>query len=77
MAADVPIIVVSSYMLPNGNYAFKCSEPISIERCKNKLETIIFNAEKVLKTVEKFILEVPDQWLMFYPVWPDLANENL
>jgi lauroyl/myristoyl acyltransferase len=27
-------------------------------------------AQRVLKTFEEYIVKRPDQWLMFYPVWP-------
>ncbi len=77
LAAEVPIIAVSSIMLPNGKYSFRCSKPIHLERFKNKLDNIKINAERVLKTVEEFIREVPEQWLMFYPVWPDLISEEI
>ena len=77
LAADVPIIPVASIMLPNGKYGFKYAEPIYLERFKNKLDNILINAERVLKVIESFIQEVPEQWLMYYPVWPDLASEDL
>ncbi|OGO16518.1 MAG: hypothetical protein A2Y93_06075 [Chloroflexi bacterium RBG_13_68_17] len=30
-------------------------------------------AQHVLATLEGFVRERPDEWLMFYPVWPDAA----
>jgi lauroyl/myristoyl acyltransferase len=77
LAADVPIIPVASVMLQDGNYGFKFAEPIRLERFKNKLDSILINAERVLKVIEGFILEVPDQWLMYYPAWPDLSREEI
>jgi lauroyl/myristoyl acyltransferase len=32
------------------------------------------NAERVLVEAEKFIRLAPNQWSMFYPVWPEVEN---
>ena len=77
LAADVPVIAVSAYMLPTGQYGFMHSGPITLKRYKNKLDEILLNAEMVLKTIEGFIRQVPEQWLMYYPVWPDLQDKEL
>jgi len=76
LAADVPIIVVAAYMGTDGKYGLRISKPITLNKYKNKLDDIIFNAEQVLKKVEEFIKLAPDQWLMYYPVWPDQMNEE-
>ena len=77
LAAGVPIIVVAAFMGSNGKYGLRISKPITLIKYKNKLDDIILNAERVLKRVEEFIKLAPDQWLMFYPVWPDQMNEDI
>lgn len=77
LAAEVPIIVVSSFMRPDGRYGFTYAEPIILKKFANKLDSIILNAEIVLKEVERFIKQNPEQWLMYYPVWPDLLELGL
>ena len=77
LAANVPILVVSAIMEPDGKYNFLFSGPITLKKYKNKLESIKKNAETVLKHVERFIRMAPQQWLMYYPVWPDLLLEDL
>jgi KDO2-lipid IV(A) lauroyltransferase len=77
LAADVPVIAVAAYMLPTGQYGFMHSGPIPLKRYKNKLDEIRINAEMVLKTIEGFIRQVPEQWLMYYPVWPDLEDKEI
>jgi len=76
LAADVPVIAVSAYMLPTGQYGFMNSGPITLKKYKNKLDEIILNTEMVLEIIEGFIQKFPEQWLMFYPVWPDLQDER-
>ncbi len=77
LAAEVPVIVVTAIMEPDGSYGFRCSEPIELKKYQNKLDEIKFNAERVLKIVEEFIKLAPEQWLMYYPVWPDILKEGL
>jgi lauroyl/myristoyl acyltransferase len=77
LAADVPVIVVKSFMASDGTYGFNYSDPLPMERIGNKIENIKHNAERVLKLVEGYIKETPEQWLMYYPVWPDVMNEGL
>lgn len=77
LAADVPIIAVTAYMTPDGKYGFKHSNPILLKKYSNKLDSILLNAEMILQEIETFIRMVPDQWLMYYPVWPDLAERDL
>jgi KDO2-lipid IV(A) lauroyltransferase len=77
LAADVPIIVVTGIMYPDGTYGFKYNGPIELKKHNNKLEEIKLNAEMILKVVEEYIKLAPEQWLMFYPVWPDFQQEVL
>jgi len=77
LAADVPIIVVTAYMLPDGRYGFKKSQPIHLREFDNKLENILRNAERVLEEIELFIKQTPEQWLMYYPAWPELLDTGL
>jgi len=76
LAANVPIIVVASFMHPDGRYGLRVSKPIFLKKFENKLDTIILNAERILKRIEEFIKLNPEQWLMFYPVWPDQTTED-
>ncbi len=75
LAADVPIIVVAVKMAQDGSYHLLCSEPIHMDRLPNRIETVIHNAELVLTIIEDFIRQVPEQWLMYYPVWPQAIKE--
>ncbi|NQS91447.1 MAG: lysophospholipid acyltransferase family protein [Chloroflexi bacterium] len=77
LAADVPIIAVSAYMTPEGQYGFRHSGPIQLKKLPNKLDEILYNAEMIMEFMEEYIKLIPEQWLMYYPVWPELLNENL
>lgn len=75
LAADVPITVVAAKMAPDGHYQFLHSGPIPMTKTGDRIRTIIHNAERVLKEVEEFIRLAPEQWLMYYPVWPQTLDE--
>jgi len=70
--ADVPVIAAAAHRTPNRRYNIKLSPPIVMQRLKDKELEIRHNAEKVLSALETFIHEAPEQWLMYYPVWPEL-----
>jgi KDO2-lipid IV(A) lauroyltransferase len=36
---------------------------------------ILSNAEKVLQAAEAYIRQAPQQWSMFFPVWPDIMDQ--
>ena len=56
--------------LGQGSYTVDCSDIIQFIPHADKNLEFILNAEMVLKEAEKFISKAPDQWSMFYPVWP-------
>jgi KDO2-lipid IV(A) lauroyltransferase len=77
LMAHARVVVVSSGMHPDGTYFAGFSEPIEMERRPDRQEELVLNAERVLKMLEDPIRQTPEQWLMFYPVWPEtlpLAN---
>jgi KDO2-lipid IV(A) lauroyltransferase len=76
LAADVPIVPVTAIMEPDGTYGFRYSEPIELKKYADRLENILLNAEQVLERIQEFIQLAPEQWLMYYPVWPDLLDEG-
>ena len=75
LAADVPVLVLSSRMLPDGTYAIMQSGPISLQRHANRYVEVKQNVEMILEIVAGYIKQIPEQWLMYYPVWPDVLEE--
>ncbi len=72
---DLPIVVVGGRRKTDGNYAVWASPPIPMKRSKDLVEEIVQNAEAVLDVMSGFIRSAPDQWAMFYPVWPDALSQ--
>jgi lauroyl/myristoyl acyltransferase len=70
----VPVCVITSITKSDGNYLLTCSDPIEMIPQGNLAHELTENAERVLKVTEDFIKQVPEQWSMFYPVWPETLD---
>jgi lauroyl/myristoyl acyltransferase len=72
LAADTEIFVVAALKGADGSYRVQVSEPIQMQKRSDRDEEILTNAEKVLEVAEEMIRQAPEQWSMFFPVWPDV-----
>jgi phosphatidylinositol dimannoside acyltransferase len=72
LAADTEIFVVAALKGEDGNYRVQVSKPIQMQKRSDRDEEILTNAEKVLEVAEGMIRQAPEQWSMFFPVWPDV-----
>lgn len=68
--AGVPIILVTCVREQDGRYRAWVSDPIPMKDCEDADRTIRENAQNVLNVLSEYISRAPEQWLMFYPVWP-------
>lgn len=75
LEANAPVCVLACHALPSGGYGLAASELIWMEEQPDLHQTIIYNAQKVLTEVEKFILQYAEQWAMYYPIWSKTADE--
>ena len=71
LAADVPITVVAAKMLPSQKYSLLHSGPIHLKKFEDRVKEVVYNAEMILEVIGDYILQAPEQWLMYYPVWPE------
>ena len=70
MKTRARVFVVGFLTLPDHSHLIDVSEQILMEEDKDPIREMEKNAEKVLKKAEEFIRKDPEQWMMFYPVWP-------
>ncbi len=75
LKVNVPIIVAAVIRNSTGNYLVDISEPIHMKPDPDLKTEMENNAEIVLSCAERFILRAPQQWLMYYPVWPTALQE--
>jgi lauroyl/myristoyl acyltransferase len=74
LKTDAEMVVVAAHLKSDGIYEMLISKPIELERFPDSKHEIKYNAERVLKVIENYILLAPEQWLMYYPVWPERAS---
>jgi KDO2-lipid IV(A) lauroyltransferase len=74
LKARVPVVVAATMMQPDSSYRFKFSEPIEMVSHPDRRAEIVSNAESVLQVAEEYIRQAPQQWSMFFPVWPDVME---
>ncbi|MEN4010492.1 MAG: lysophospholipid acyltransferase family protein [Bellilinea sp.] len=71
----VPMYVVACVSPEPARYRLVCSPPIQPQPYPDRDEELIRNAESVLAEAEKIIAAYPQQWAMFYPVWPETLDQ--
>lgn len=74
LEANAPVFVFAAAYLADGKYYLEGSPPIWMEPKDNLEDEILSNAHKVLKAAEVIIKKYPQQWAMFYPVWPQFLG---
>lgn len=72
MEAQVPILVASASLEPDGFYHIHFSDPIQMVDHPDPTTAIQINGEKILQIIEDRIRRDPGQWLMYYPAWPEV-----
>ncbi len=75
LKVGVPIVAVAVRARCDGPYLLMASEPIPMVKNADLVQETVQNAEAVLRVIEAWIREAPDQWAMFYPVWPEALRE--
>jgi lauroyl/myristoyl acyltransferase len=71
LKADVPIVVFGSKRGADGRYDLMISEFIHMERHSDRKTDLLSNTERLLTIAEGYIRQAPEQWAMFYPLWPE------
>ena len=66
----IPITVLGGRRQTDGSYLVWASDPIEMQHRPDLIEEVVENAENALQVIASFICQAPDQWAMFYPVWP-------
>ncbi len=75
LKVNAPVVVVACHTLPDGTYILDSSDPIPMQPDPDPTVEILQNAQNVLQQVEHFVRLSPEQWSMYYPVWPEALNE--
>ena len=74
LEANVPVFVFAAVYRSDGKYYLEGSPPIWMEAKDDLQEEILTNVHKVLSIAEEIIKKYPEQWAMFYPIWPQFLG---
>jgi KDO2-lipid IV(A) lauroyltransferase len=74
LKTDAPVYVVAVIMNEENRYEIVYSEAVHMDRIGDRHENMIHNGEKVLEIAAGFIRLAPNQWSMYYPVWPEIQD---
>lgn len=75
LKTGVPVFVLAVSADAAGSYLLEVSEVIIMKSHADPRVEVISNAERVLEVAARFIARHPEQWSMFYPVWPELMKK--
>jgi len=75
LKAQVPVVVLGNQMRPDGVCYVQVSEPVHMRPYPDLETEVVRNAETALEWASKFICDAPEQWLMYYPVWPETLEQ--
>lgn len=73
--AKAPIMIMVPNLQKDGKYHVLTSELIEMDVHPDRETAALRNTEKVLRVAEKFIRQVPQQWSISLPVWPEIMNQ--
>jgi KDO2-lipid IV(A) lauroyltransferase len=72
---NLPVTVLGGCRSPNGRYRVWASDPIPMHRSSDLVEETVQNSEAILATIADIVRRAPEQWAMFYPVWPEALSQ--
>ncbi len=72
---NLPITVLGACRKADGCYRVWASDPIPMQRQPDLVQETVQNAENILAVVADYIRKAPDQWAMYYPIWPETIDQ--
>jgi len=75
MSARAPLVVIYGHTRTDGRYWLCASDPMDPPPAGADAGSIKRRAEEILEIVARLIRQSPEQWSMFYPVWPEAFSE--
>jgi KDO2-lipid IV(A) lauroyltransferase len=73
---ETPVMLLACIRQADEKYILHASDMIEMRKHPDRDVELVMNTERVLSIAEEFIRSAPDQWAMFYPVWPQTLSQN-
>ena len=72
---DVPIFMVQIHKEPDGHHTQWISEPVWVEKTKDKKEDIRRTTQQLNKMLEDYIRRYPEDWFWLHDRWKSMREE--
>jgi lauroyl/myristoyl acyltransferase len=69
LQTNARVLIACCHQDEAGEYTLRVEPPMEMERTGDRERDVAHNVRRVLAVIEDMILEAPEQWLMFLPVW--------
>jgi lauroyl/myristoyl acyltransferase len=73
ISANAVLLPLACRWSPGRGYHVIAAPHLDLELTGDREFDVEHNARRVLRVIEDWIRETPDQWLMYYRVWPDIS----
>ena len=73
LSTGATVVVVACAWEPKRGYFLQVSAPVPIVATGDRQADLRSNTERFAEILEGYVRKRPEQWLMFYPMWPDGA----
>ncbi len=75
LRSKAPVLVAAVLLQPDKTYQLMISDLYTMKEYSDHQKEILVNAETLLEAAENFVRRSPQQWSMYYPVWPEAMAE--
>jgi len=73
---DALVILGSCQYDPGHGYVLH-TQTFDAERTRDRKHDTLVNAHRMAQILERYVAAHPEQWLMFYPFWPDNGGDSV
>lgn len=70
MMSEATILMGGCHYDPQQGYVLEVTGPIELVRTGNWRKDMVDNASRLAAILEGYVRAHPEQWMMFYPLWP-------
>ena len=71
MMSEATVLMAGCHYDSHDGYAMHVTGPIEMVRTGDWRRDILANTSRLSTILERYVRAHPEQWMMFYPLWPD------
>jgi lauroyl/myristoyl acyltransferase len=74
LLSEATVFVVACHYDQTEGYKLYVTGPVEMEKTEDRKKSAEVNTRRLARIAEDYIRRCPEQWMMFYPFWPDVAD---